>query len=135
MVRHIPGKHNYVADYLFRFMFLFWPFDMDSAEGEEEAEHLSTLILAVMDLQEEDDVDAVLKVFRSCHNSRVGHFGGRRTYNLANKHFPGHGIPIRVFKEELDAQCAICQKYRLGIIDNLAPVIRHLMPPHHRGTI
>ena len=47
--------------------------------GEDEAEHLGTLILAVMDLQEED-VDAVLKVFRSCHNSRVGHFGGRRTY-------------------------------------------------------
>ena len=47
---------------------------------------------------------------------------------------PGHGIPIRVFME-LVAQCAICQKYRLGLMDNLAPVIRHLMPLHHRGTI
>jgi hypothetical protein len=26
-------------------------------------------------------------------------------------------------------------KYRLGLIDNLAPVIRHLMPPHHHGSI
>jgi hypothetical protein len=133
MVRHIPGKHNYVAYYLSRFMFLFRPFDMDDTEGEEEAEHLGTLILAVMDLQEED-VDTVLKVFRSYHNSRVGHFGGRRTYNLANKHFPDHGIPIRVFME-LVAQCAIRQKYRLGLIDNLEPVIHHLIPPHHRGTI
>ena len=133
MVRHIPGKQNFVADYLSRFMFLFRPLDIDYAEGEEEVEQLGAHILAVMD-QQEEDIDAVTKVFRACHNARVGHFGGRRTYNLANKHFPGHGIPIRVFME-LVALCAICQKYRLGMVDNLSPVIRHLKPAHHRSVI
>ena len=37
--------------------------------------------------QQEDDIDTVTKVLCACHNARVGHFGGRRTYNLANKHF------------------------------------------------
>ena len=67
---------------------------MDYAEGKEETEHLGTFILAVMDLQEED-VDTVLKVLRSCHNSRVGHFGGRRTYNRDQTSFH------RIFKDHL----------------------------------
>ena len=29
----------------------------------------------------------------------------------------------------------LCQKYRLGLTDKLAPVIRHLKPPHHRSVI
>ena len=37
---------------------------------------------------------------------------------------------------ELVATCAICQKYRLGMVDNLSPVIRHLKPAlHHRSVI
>ena len=135
LVRHIPGKQNVVADYLSRFMYLFRPLNLDSAEGEEEVEQLSSQILAVMaEQQHEVELDGVTKIFKACHNSRVGHFGGRRTYNLANKHFPGHGIPIRVFME-LVAACVICQKYRLGMVDNLKPVVRHLKPPHHRSVI
>jgi hypothetical protein len=42
MVRHIPGKQNFVADYLSRFMFLFRPLDIDYAEGEEEVEQLGS---------------------------------------------------------------------------------------------
>ena len=133
MVRHIPGKQNYVAHYLSRFLFLFRPFELDYAEEEDEAEQLLA-VLSVLDQQQEQDVDAVQKVFRACHNSRVGHFGGHRTYNIANKHFPGHGISIRVFME-LVAECVICQKYRSGLTDKLAPVIRHLKPPHHRSAI
>jgi hypothetical protein len=103
--------------------------------GEEEVEQLGTHILAAMAEQPlEDQVDGVTKIFQACHNSRVGHFGGRRTYNIANKHFPGHGIPIRIFME-LVAACIICQKYRLGMVDKLKPVIRHLKPPHHRSVI
>ena len=36
---------------------------------------------------------------------------------------------------ELVAACIICQKYRLGMVDNLKPVICHLKPPHHRSVI
>ena len=93
LVRHIPGKNYSVADYLSRVMFLFRPLDFDDAEGEDEAEQLGTQILAVME-QQEEEADVVTKIFCACHNSRVGHFGACRTFNLANKHFPGHGIPI-----------------------------------------
>jgi hypothetical protein len=132
----IPGApHSWQADadFLSRFMFLFRPLAIEYAKEEEEVEQLGAHILAVIS-QQEEHIDAVTKVFRACHNARVGYFGGRRTYNLANKHFPGHGIPIRVFME-LVATCAICQKYRLGMVDNLSPVIRHLKPAHHRGVI
>ena len=111
----------------------FRPLDFDDAEGEDEEEQLGTQILAVME-QQEEEADVVTKIFCACHNSRVGHFGARRTFNLANKHFPGHGIPIRVFME-LVAACAICHKYRLDMLDNLKPVVRHLKPPHHRSVI
>ena len=134
LVRHIPGKQNVVADFLSRFMFLFRPLDLDYAEGEDEVEQLGSHVLAVIAEEQEEEVDGVTKIFRACHNSRVGHFGGRRTFNIANKHFPGHGIPIRVFME-LVAACVICQKYRLGMLDNLKPVVRHLKPPHHRSVI
>jgi hypothetical protein len=115
-------------------MFLFRPLDLDYAEGEDEVEQLGSHVLAVIAEEQEEEVDGVTKIFRACHNSRVGHFGGRRTFNIANKHFPGHGIPIRVFME-LVAACVICQKYRLGMLDNLKPVARHLKPPHHRSVI
>ena len=134
LVRHIPGKQNVVADFLSRFMFLFRPLNLDYAEGEDEVEQLGSHVLAVIAEEQEEEVDGVTKIFRACHNSRVGHFGGRRTFNIANKHFPGHGIPIRVFMD-LVAACVICQKYRLGMLDNLKPVVRHLKPPHHRSVI
>jgi hypothetical protein len=51
---HIPGKQNFVADYLYRFMFLLRPLDIDYAEGEEEVEQLGAhILLAVMNQQQQ----------------------------------------------------------------------------------
>jgi len=132
-IRHIPGKKNFVADFLSRVMVLFYQYEDDEAEDigwdmNEECQFHS----GIEDVDTGDDpVDRILK---ACHNSRVGHFGARRTYNMANKLFPGHNIPINTIREFVSA-CVICQKYRLGMIDNIKPVVRHLKPPHHRSVI
>ena len=75
MVRHIPGKQNLVAEFPSRFIFLFRPLDMDYAKRGQ----LGVYILAILLDQQEEDIDEVMKVFRACHNTRIGHFGGRRT--------------------------------------------------------
>ena len=43
------------------------------------------------------------------HGRRTGHFGVRRTYELLNKLYPGHGIPIQLVTE-YRANCPVCQK-------------------------
>eukprot|EP01037_Dinobryon_pediforme_P034682 gene34682-40709_t len=78
--------------------------------------------------------DLVTRVLQACHNARVGQFGARRIYNIANNLFPGHKIPMRIFRDFV-AECIICQKYRIGLVDNLEPVIRHLKPEGNRNVI
>ena len=73
MVRHIPGKQNVVvADFLSRFMFLFRPLDIDYPRegGGRQSSSERAHILAIID-QQEEDIDAVTKVFRACHKQRT----------------------------------------------------------------
>ena len=85
-------------------------------------------------LEGDDGEDLVTRVPKACHNSRVGHFGARRTYQLINKIFPGHRISIRTVMDFVSS-CAICQKYRLGMVDSLEPLVRHLKPEHNRSVV
>jgi hypothetical protein len=64
----------------------------------------------------------------------MGHFGARKTYNLLTEFFSGHRIPYRVVAEFV-ATCPICQKDRLGMTDNIQPIIRHLKPLHRRSIV
>lgn len=58
-------------------------------------------------------------------NSRAGHFGVSRTYQLLNKRFPGHGISSKQVQEYV-RDCPLCQKVRLGMETALVPIVRTL---------
>ena len=73
-------------------------------------------------------------ILRSCHNSRVGHHGYRRTALNVNAAYPGHQIPMSYIRDFV-AQCPICQKSRLGHTDALVPVFKTLLPSHQRKTV
>jgi len=68
------------------------------------------------------------------HGGRNLHFGARRTWLLLNKQFPGHRIPYR-FVQDFISTCPVCQKDRLGMMDYLEPVIRHIKPAHQRSRV
>jgi len=83
--------------------------------------------------------DQILKptpeeLLRKVHGGRNLHYGARRTWLLLNKQYPGHRIPYS-FVQDFISSCAICQKDRLGMTDGLAPVIRHIKPPHQRSRV
>jgi exodeoxyribonuclease-3 len=62
------------------------------------------------------------------------HHGVRRTWDLLNKEYPGHRIP---HKKVIDfvTECPTCQKERIGMVDQIKPLIKHLKPEHHRKAI
>jgi hypothetical protein len=109
LIEHIPGSYNREADYLSRQ----W--------------------LGVI------DEDTVLRVspediLRQVHGDVLGHFGARYTWILLGKHFPGHRISMEYVREYV-ATCPICQKIRLGMVDNLPAVVRFLKPVHARAIV
>ena len=96
----------------------------------------------VFDLSRQDKQNPVIlrerltpdELLRKVHGGRNLHFGARRTWLLLNKKFPGHRIPYR-YVQDFISGCAICQKDRLGMTDNLQPVVRHIKPPHQRSRV
>ncbi len=75
-----------------------------------------------------------IEVLKQVHNARMGHHGVRKTYLLLNTHFPGHRIPHKVVADFVST-CAICQKERLGMVDNIKPITKHLKPEHLHAAI
>ena len=67
------------------------------------------------------------------HNSKMGHHGIHRTYNLLNKHYPGHKIPLKLITDYIHA-CPACQKHRLQHVP-LPPINRVLPHAHQRSTL
>jgi len=74
------------------------------------------------------------ELFDSVHGGKMLHQGVRRTWLLLNKLYPAHGIPIAQVQSMVD-ECAVCQKFRLGLRDKLTPMTRVLKPSHHRRTV
>ena len=74
------------------------------------------------------------ELFDSVHGGKMLHQGVRRTWLLLNKLYPAHAIPISKVQDMVD-ECATCQKFRLGLRDQLNPVSRVLEPQHHRCII
>jgi len=81
-----------------------------------------------------DTPDKATALFKQVHGGRMGHFGARETWRMLNKYFPGHQLSYRMISE-LVATCAVCQKDRLGMLDVIAPVIRHLKQTNKRAMI
>jgi hypothetical protein len=140
MVRHIPGKHNLVADYLSR------SHAHDSAEllsdhsGETAEPASPDTLFAVTAAPPVKNAPSPLpsappeQLLSHVHGGRMGHHGTRKTWLLLNHHFPGHRIPIALVADFVSA-CPICQKDRLGMTDALTPTVRHLKPVHHRSMV
>jgi hypothetical protein len=148
-IRHIKGKDNVMADYLSRLhegtlstltldaeqyqsvlnvvMPQDIPQDLDILNSSGTA---SLMALDAADLKHKSPED----VLKLVHGGRNGHLGARLTYLTLNKVFPGHMIPYAVVREYV-ATCPICQKFRLGLTDNIVPIVRHLKPEHQRAVV
>jgi hypothetical protein len=127
MIRHIAGKLNQTADWLSR------------VHEKDELPPLPPPIplVAVIDevpIEQRQRYGSPEEVLAQVHGGRMGHGGARRTWLELNKHFPGHHIPYS-FVAEYVATCAVCQKDRLGMIDGLEPIVRHLKPEGRRSMV
>jgi hypothetical protein len=123
LLRHISGVNNKVADWQSRMFLLL----NDSSSGEEGGRVTAVNYFSLL----EGPIQSALE---ACHNSRVGHNGVRKTWNILNQNFPGNLIPYAVVAEFV-ATCPICQKVRLGMVDSLKPIVRHLKPEHKRSVV
>jgi hypothetical protein len=113
MIRHIPGKLNCVSDWISR-----WT--------ERELVDVAPLLVALVEHSAQSYTDP-REVLSRVHGGRNGHLGARATYLKLNAEFPGHKIPYAVVAEYV-ATCGICQKDRLGMVDCIEPIVRHLKP-------
>eukprot|EP00973_Karenia_brevis_P090539 12403102-Karenia_brevis.AAC.1 len=129
-LRHIPGKHNLVADWLSRA-------PIPTSDLDTTLTTSPTLITYISTVESPSPIDVnatISKVLTSVHGGRMGHLGARRTWLALNHFYPGHSIPFRVVADFV-ASCPICQKDRLGMTTSLPPLIRHLKPDHPRSTL
>lgn len=118
-IRHIKGISNTIADFLSRIH------QYDTADNDDTTyiQHLHSVLPTTP--------ETILKMV---HGGRNGHHGVRRTYNLLNKMFAGHRISIAKVRDFI-AECPICQKLRIHMVDQIEPIVRHLKPPHQRSAV
>ena len=147
-IRHLKGQLNKMADFITRM----WPKQVEPANNSnisptsDEPVGCSELLLdllANMNLSYEgsEDVNVIPPSALSAddylsqvHGGRAFHPGVRGTWLALNQHFSGHHIPY-AYVSDFVARCAICQKNRIGMTDNIAPIYRHLKPVHHRSRV
>jgi hypothetical protein len=154
LLRHIPGKQNLVADFLSRChgnapqsadstsLSMMVAVLSGTASSEDTVPQSLVAVPAAVTQESEAATEVVdiprhqpEELLRKVHGGRMGHNGARVTWKLLNDHFPGvHRIPYRVVQEFV-ANCAVCQKDRLGMVDTLEPVVRHLKPEHQRSMV
>ena len=75
--------------------------------------------------------DALL---REIHSGRMAHPGIRGTMEYMDKYRPGHGLSQDQIREFV-MTCPTCQKFRLGMSNNLKPLVRNLRPGGKRKVI
>ena len=115
-VRHISGKDNLAADGLSRLM-------RGIKMTQEEDKEINELVekFSVSGLEE-------------AHGGKNGHPGVRRTWELLNRDYPGHGYSVKQVEDYI-RECSICQKYRTGFQNSLQPLLKTLHRDHPRSTI
>jgi hypothetical protein len=158
-LRHIPGKQNIVADFLSRAPVVEKP--SSDPPPPPLLQLLHTLALESpsgdtddLDSQQTIELDAsaqsphpktvphakpskgltLEQMFAMVHGGRMGHPGAGRTWSRMNETFPGHGFSFRVIREEV-ANCIVCQKTRIPLVDFLQPIVRCLKPSHRRAVV
>ena len=143
-VKHIPGTKNVVADCLSR---MYYVSTMEGFEEEEfQASGLAMLLNSMIEdimsdgdtinaLEQEEEKEVTPEELLSkVHGGRNLHKGARRTWKALNTFFPGHKVSFK-FVQEYVERCPICQKDRLGMIDTLKPIYRHIKPEHQRSRV
>ncbi len=164
VIQHIPGKANTVADWLSRLSLIYHDdcvahslltssFSQANGEGDDSLSlavdqhcyiHMLQQVISSDEqenLVEQPPAEAIpspysdpIEVLKQVHNSRMGHHGVRKTYVLLNLYFPGHRIPHRIISDFIQT-CPTCQKERLGMVDNIRPMVKHLKPEHLHSAV
>ena len=144
LLRHIPGKHNLVADWLSRAPTIA---DTSLSSIDHLLFQLSGRVFSLVpDSSNSSQEPATSQqhappthnnpsdIISLVHGGRMGHFGTRKTWKMLNEFFPGHKIPYRVV-DDFVSSCAVCQKDRLGMVDNIQPITLTLKPEHRRSMV
>ena len=134
-----PGKVGFVPDYYSRLSFLLdkvpgsqlLGVDRDSDSGSEGETIDFLLELESVPVERNKNPEHYIALV---HGGRNFHHGERRTWLLLNNRFPGHSIPY-AYVAEYVAKCSTCQKNRLGMTDNILPLVRHIKVDHYRKRI
>ena len=116
LLRNIKGKDNIVAD---------WGSRMYALENDPVPDR------EPVDEPARRDPEFYLQ---QVHGGRMLHHGARKTWQKLNQYFPGHHIPFRVVQEFVHA-CPRCQKDRLDMTKDIQPVVRTVLPDHHRTRL
>jgi hypothetical protein len=110
-------------------------------EGVEDAD-LSILALIGNDPEQDDEAIVPLEpqnqvavgYLKQVHGGRMPHFGAKRTWQLLNKYFPGHGVPVRLVQDFV-AECPRCQKDARRTVCDIQPAVRTLLPDGNRVQV
>jgi hypothetical protein len=159
VIRHIPGSQNKIADFLSRtelqgtaeqnslsnilyrdelleFYSLFdscFPEDEAQCKAQEFFFMIQSSIFSEI-VNEESAAAKISEACKAAHNSRIGHFGARKTWLSLNKLFPGHKIPYSLVEEFIMA-CPVCQKDRLRVANSIPPIYRTIKSEYLRKAI
>ena len=109
ILRHIPESQNKVADHLSR------AFHDDKSSISPS---LSAITPSISDV----------------HNSRSGHLGIRRTWDLLNKCYPGHSYSLQDVTDHIK-ECVTCQTTRQSHQSSLQPLVKTLHTSDIRAAV
>ena len=113
-IRHIPGAHNKVADWLSR---------PPSSQGS-----LSSISAT------SDTVPTFEEIMLSVHGGRAFHLGAAETWRRAKLLYPDAVISQQAVREWVRT-CPLCQKTRNTSAKGLPQEYRSLKPEHYRSTV
>lgn len=121
LLLHIPRRENVVADYFSKTFA-----SLSTVSAVDNGDRIIDPANAANASPE--------SLLAAVHGGRRGHFGVQRTYQRLNDEFPGHRIPVRFISDFIQA-CPTCQVSRIGMIESVRPVVRHLKVPELHTSV
>ena len=154
ILRHIPGRHNIVADYYSRMETSVHKdinnieiCSLDALYSRKSEDSNNEMEKEVCDIEQDllnrnmnqvDEPDMVqmtqTEMFTEVHNARMGHVGVQATYNNIKARFPRADFPMKRVQDMVN-ECIWCQKFRLANRNKVQEVRRHLHVDHVRATV